>query len=1731
MLLVWGRDRILFYNDAYASILGSSRDATLGEPIRRNTQAAWGNLCSTVEQVFSTGQALQQEAQPLPPDPSQAAAAIYTWSYSPLWDESGQVSGMFATGTRVSSQDAVEGSFSPMDGTNACQHIEEECEQANAALREREADFQAMFNLTSVGMAQANPANRRFLRVNAAFCALTGYTEAELLNLTIDDINHPDDRDCDRERFNSMVQGKTTSYRSEKRYRRKDGSIVWALATGNIIRDSSGQPLRTVALIQDITERKQDEEALRTNESRLAAQKAVLEQAVSGASIDVVLNQIVCAAQEQAGAGARTALFMVDADGAHLRFEATAGMSEAYTRAVNGFEISPNAPFCGTAAYTGTPVIVRDVATNPLWAPYLSLAQEHGIRACWSFPIRSFNGKVLGTLAVYHSSPREPEPRDLVSVDLLAQTAALVIEQHNTRDSLYQSEAKYRTLFESIDQGFCICEMLFDGQGKPVDYRFLEVNPVFEALTGLNGAVGKTARELVPTLEEVWVETYGRVVRTGSPIRFEQQSVAMNRWFDVNAFSIGAPQSSQFAVLFTDVSDRKKIEQGRERFLTVGSDLQVITSSNGYFQWVSPTFEQALGWSVGEMTSRPWTDFVHPDDISASVAEADSLFSGDQIFTFENRYRHKDGSYRWLLWKSQPYPEEQLLYAAAVDITERKQTQQQIQRTLGTLETLVASSPLPIVVIEPSGLVQLWNPAAEKVFGWSKAEVLGQPLPIVPPEKREECRQVREAVVRGEIFSGIETYRCRQDGSKIIVSISAALLEGNSTILLLFQDVTQRQEAETALRLNETQLQTLFDEAPLGIYMIDGDFRIRQVNPTALPVFRNVPDLIGRDFDQVVRILWPPALADEVIARFRHTLATGEPYHVPELIEKRYDLGVTEYYEWQINRIPLPEGRYGVVCYFRDISTQVLAREAIAQSEKRFRSFVEANVVGILFGDVYGGVHEANDKLLSIIGYTREELQAGTVRWTDITPAEYLPLDEHHVAEAKARGACNPYEKEYIRKDGSRVPVLVGYSLVGEEREESVAFILDLSDRKQAEAALRQSEARFRLMVESAKEYAILTLDRNGLITGWNFGAERLLGYEEAEILGRNGRILYTPEDNQKNRAEWEMQVALREGQAVNECWHLRKGGTCFWGSGLVMPLHDEANTVQGFVKILQDKTEQRQADQRFRLLYDTTSDLLATEQPMTLMHNLFSKLSSQLDLHHYYNYMVEEKDNRPMLHLRNFEGLSDEAAQALEWIELGQYLCGWVAQERQQVVLDQAQIASYPSAQLICSAGVTAYAGQPLIVQGRLLGTLSFASRTRSHFTPEEAALLQSTCDQMAIALERANLISSIQQQAEQLRQANQIKDEFLAVLSHELRSPLNPILGWTRLLQSGKLDAARQREALATIERNTHLQSQLIEDLLDISRIMQGKLTLNAAPVSLSFVISSAVETVRLAAEAKNIQILLDLGPDIASVSGDAARLQQVVWNLLSNAVKFTPNGGQITVELGQLDQLAQIRVIDTGKGIKPQFLPHVFEYFRQEDSSTTRKFGGLGLGLAIVRQIVEMHGGTVKAESLGENQGATFIVQLPVIQQTTSAPAAPAPTSVDTDVPLSNLQILVVDDDTDTREFQAFLLAHNGARVTAVASGSEALQVLDRCVPDVLVSDVGMAEMDGYSLIQQIRSRPADRGGRLPAIALTAYAAEADQRKALEAGFQAHITKPVEPEALVGAILQLLGNIASA
>lgn len=392
-----------------------------------------------------------------------------------------------------------------------------------------------------------------------------------------------------------------------------------------------------------------------------------------------------------------------------------------------------------------------------------------------------------------------------------------------------------------------------------------------------------------------------------------------------------------------------------------------------------------------------------------------------------------------------------------------------------------------------------------------------------------------------------------------------------------------------------------------------------------------------------------------------------------------------------------------------------------------------------------------------------------------------------------------------------------------------------------------------------------------------------------------------------------------------------------------------------------------------------------------------------------------------------------------------------------------------------------------------------------------------------------RGQLLLRAERARTEAEAANRIKDEFLATLSHELRTPLTSLLGWASVLRGPVSDPLLLEQGLQAIERNARIQAQLIDDLLDVSRIVSGKLHLNVRPIDISSVIQAAINVVRPAAEAKGIHLEYHPQPGIGTVSGDSARMQQIVWNLLSNAVKFTPERGQIEVRLEREGSHAKVTVSDTGQGISPEFLPRVFDRFRQADSSTTRSYGGLGLGLAIVRHLVELHGGTVSAQSEGIGKGATFSATFPLMaERAEPLTLGHSGESFRHDFQaLNGLRVLLVDDEAEARQIISTVIARTGAEVKACESASEALEMLVQWRPDVLMSDIAMPDEDGYSLILKVRSLPREQGGETPAAAFTAYARDEDRKRALDAGYQMHIAKPISSGQLVEMIARLAGR----
>ena len=656
-------------------------------------------------------------------------------------------------------------------------------------------------------------------------------------------------------------------------------------------------------------------------------------------------------------------------------------------------------------------------------------------------------------------------------------------------------------------------------------------------------------------------------------------------------------------------------------------------------------------------------------------------------------------------------------------------------------------------------------------------------------------------------------------------------------------------------------------------------------------------------------------------------------------------------------------------------------------------------------------------------------------------------------------------------------------------------------------------DAEYRLLVEAVRDYGIFMLDPAGRVTSWNRGAELISGYAADEIIGQHVSKLYPPDAIARQQHEEELRVAARDGRLEDEGWRIRKDGSRFWANVVLTALRDPAGGLVGYGKVVRDLTPKRaheeqlhQSEERFRLLVERVRE-----------YAIF------------------------MLDVNGFVATWNSGAQRIKGYEAAEIVGKHFRVFYPKEVAD----AGYPEYELQTAAADGAYFDEGWRVrkdgsrfwahvtitalrddEGRLRG---FAKVTRDMTESKRTEALESA------GAEREALLQSERSARIEAQRATRIKDEFLATLSHELRTPLNAILGWAQVLRAKGQDERTGDEvdrAMEIIERNARAQVRLIDDLLDLSRIMGGRLRLDVQELSLFDVVQAVVDSVEPTARAKNVRLEAILDPAGIVVSGDGARLQQVFWNLLTNAVKFTPKGGKIQVVLQRVNSHVEVAVTDTGVGIRGDFLPHVFDRFSQQDTSLQRKEGGLGLGLAITKQLVELHGGSVHAKSLGEGKGSTFTVSLPLAISRSSAKAPRVhPTtgeSHDT-IPmprLDGLRALVVDDEPDARALIRSVLEKQGATVRQCSSARQALETLGADPPDVLVSDIGMPDLDGYQFIRRYRAMEP-KGARLPALALTAFARADDRKQAILAGYQAHLSKPFDIVEFVIVVAGLAGR----
>jgi len=771
------------------------------------------------------------------------------------------------------------------------------------------------------------------------------------------------------------------------------------------------------------------------------------------------------------------------------------------------------------------------------------------------------------------------------------------------------------------------------------------------------------------------------------------------------------------------------------------------------------------------------------------------------------------------------------------------------------------------------------------------------------------------------------------------------------------------------------------------------------------------------------------------------------------------------------------------------------------ESERRLKFATDVSGIGMWFWDLHRDVVEWTDLGKQIFGLATDSEASFKQCFEMIHPE-----DRHLVREELDRALAekSPYSIEYrvIWSDNSVHWLAAKGRGVYNSQGESISMmgtIQDISDRHITEQKLRDSEQLLRLALKNAKagmwDWDLITNE----IT-WSPENYELYGIERqiTPLRFQDWEHTLHPNDIETNTTEIEKAISGESDKLEVEFRIIHPQRGTRWILGVGDATCNAAGMPMRLTGLNLDITSLKETEAAFQR---SKQDLRQREHELELITEVIPQQIWTADKDGRIDYINHRSSNYTGLNLKQMQGWS------------------WAT------IVHPEDIAAIKAAWT-----KSIQTGGNFNLEVRLRNTVG----TYSWFLSKARPLLNERKEIIKWYGTNTNinrikeLEETLRQQTKDLIQANQLKDDFLAIVSHELRTPLNPILGWAQLLTGGRLDSELVSQGIAIIERNAKLQAQLIDDLLDVSRILRGKLKLNKKPLSLESAIRLALTTIQLAAEAKSIQIHTTYEPEIGQVLGDISRLQQVIWNLLANAVKFTPAGGQILVKLNKINTKAVIEITDSGKGIEPKFIPYVFDRFRQESNPSTREFGGLGLGLAIVKHLTELHGGTVDVSSPGLDRGATFRVKLPIMNLyiSESVDFSPFEQSIQQNR-FNGKTILVVDDDLDSLNILTVVLQQEGATVISVDSAKAALEVFDRTTPDLIISDIGMPDTDGYNLIRAIRQLP--EGANIPALALTAYAAEIDVRQSLEAGFQQHLSKPLDISQLITAIVEAIKSIS--
>ncbi|MEG4068848.1 PAS domain S-box protein [Microcoleus sp. Pol11C2] len=1037
------------------------------------------------------------------------------------------------------------------------------------------------------------------------------------------------------------------------------------------------------------------------------------------------------------------------------------------------------------------------------------------------------------------------------------------------------------------------------------------------------------------------------------------------------------------------------------------------------------------------------------------------------------------------------------------DITAEKQTELALRESEMRFRSVVESNIIGIGFWDVSGEVTDANDALLEMIGYTREDLASGKirwLELTAPEYVELDRIALAQVEAEGSCAPFEKEYLRKDGTRFPVLVGGGNFQGCKDKGAFFVlDITDRKQAQNQLRENEirirrqlAELDLVYQTTPVGLCFIDTNLRYIRLNECLAAINgRSIAEHLGRTVREVI-----PEMADMVERIYRQVLATQTPVLDLEIkAETKQQPGVLR--DWQISFYPVSDESgtlLGVSTVVAEITDRKEAKRVMQQSEAIFRRLFESNIFGVAIGDFSGRIAYANQSLLNLVGYTRSELLSGQMRWDRMTPPEYLHLDALAVQELRAKGVATPFKKEYIRKDGSRVPILMGGTTLspdGREPETIVAFFIDLTEISRVEAELKKNQERLQIAQQAGK---IGTFE-------WNVQTGDIACTPELEALyglpagGIDSYQSWVERVHPDDRVVTQKQVkaAATSGEELNIEFRIcRPDKSVGWIACRAKVFQDDGGLPLRMIGVNVDISDRKQAEAARSHIHQTLEALI---QACPLAITVLDCDDGTVKM---WNPAAE----------RIFGWHESEA--------VGQFVPCVPADKREEFTANLKKIR-----QGNAIAGMETHRQRK---DGSSIDISLWATPVRdSNGNINCMSIVADISDRKQVEAQRAQLLDREQAARAEAEAISRRKDEFLDSLSHELRTPINVIQGWAQILRAHPYNQDKLACGLEAIERQSKVQIQLVEDLLDVSRIIQGKLALKPGWFYMVKTIEAAHNSVRLAAEAKSVTVSLELDPAVGLMWGDAQRLQQVVWNLLINAVKFTPSGGNVELRLSAVavsdsssPNYVQITVSDTGKGIPADFLPYVFDRFRQADASKTKAEGGLGLGLAIVEHLVQLHGGTVTAESPGKDQGATFTVTLPLKQPRSKQSQLRGERKSHAMPPgiLAGLKVLVVDDEPENREFLMVALEQCGATATAVASAAEAIDILQQSPPDILVSDIGMPVEDGYSLISKVRSSESDKIKRLPAVALTAYASEEDRHQAIATGYNEHLTKPIEP-----------------